>query len=116
MTELWATRRAPKAADDLGFTLPLAMAHERHCIRLRLAAGAWRDFSKSIRARLPFVHTSTTDAVVQAGLSRCDERTEREYRNHAESFARGNHGAGGGDRNQRGLLAPANQNHTSHPQ
>ena len=116
MTELWATRRAPKAADDLGFTLPLAMAHERHCIRLRLAAGAWRDFSKSIRARLPFVHTSAMDAVVQADLSRCDERTEREYRNHAESFARGNHGAGGGDRNQRGLFAPANQNHTSHPQ
>ena len=109
MAELWAARRAPTAADDLGFTVPLAMAHERHCIRLRLAAGAWRDFSKSIRARLPFVHTSAMDAVVQVDLSRCDERTEREYRNHADSFARGNHGAGGRDRNQRGLSAPATQ-------
>ena len=111
MAELWAARRAPTAADDLGFTVPLAMAHERHCIRLRLAAGAWRDFSKSIRARLPFVHTSAMDAVVQVDLSRCDERTEREYRNHADSFARGNHGAGGRDRNQRGLSAPATQHH-----
>jgi hypothetical protein len=34
------------------------------------------------------------DAVVQVDLSRCDERTEREYRNHADSFARGSHGAG----------------------
>jgi hypothetical protein len=102
MAELWAARRAPTAADDLGFTVPLAMAHERHCIRLRLAAGAWRDFSKSIRARLPFVHTSAMDAVVQVDLSRCDERTEREYRNH---------GAGGRDRNQRGLSAPATQHH-----
>ena len=75
------------------------------------AAGAWRDFSKSIRARLPFVHTSAMDAVVQVDLSRCDERTEREYRNHADSFARGNHGAGGRDRNQRGLSAPATQHH-----
>ena len=111
MAELWAARRAPTAANDLGFTVSLAMAHERHCIRLRLAAGAWRDFSKSIRARLPFVHTSAMDAVVQVDLSRCDERTEREYRNHADSFARGNHGAGGRDRNQRGLSAPATQHH-----
>ena len=34
---------------------------------------------------------------------------EREYRNHAGSFARGNHGAGGGDIRQRGLSAPATQ-------
>jgi hypothetical protein len=55
------------------------------------------------------------DAVVQALTSadatiRTDELTEREYCNHADSFARGNHGAGGRDMNQRGLSAPGNQN------
>jgi hypothetical protein len=37
------------------------------------------------------------DAVVQVDRSRRDERIEREYRNQADSFARGSHGAGGGD-------------------
>jgi hypothetical protein len=53
---LWATWRASTAADDLGFTVPLALAHERHCIRLRLAAGACR--LASGMARLQQKHPS----------------------------------------------------------
>jgi hypothetical protein len=53
----------------------------------------------------PFGCRRPSQEFVQADLSRCDERTEREYRNHADSFARGNHGAGGRGGDQRGLSA-----------
>jgi hypothetical protein len=52
------------------------MAFEKHRIRLRMAAGAWRDYHESIHARLPFVHSCTADAAVQENLPRrrADER------------------------------------------
>jgi hypothetical protein len=46
-----------------------AAAYERHRIRLRMAAGAWRDYHGSIHAPLPFVHASSTDyAAIQIEL------------------------------------------------
>jgi hypothetical protein len=92
------------------FVKPAAAPSLVRCTRGPSILSSAPAFSKSIRARPPFVHTSAMDAVVQADLSRCDERTRREYRNHAVSFARGNGGSGGIDRNQTGLSAPANQN------
>jgi hypothetical protein len=57
------------------------VAFEKHRIRLRMAAGAWRDYHESIHARLPFVHSCTADAAVQEDLRRADERQERAARN-----------------------------------
>jgi hypothetical protein len=64
------------------------VAFEKHRIRLRMAAGAWRDYHESIhaRARLPFVHSCTADAAVQEDLRRADERQERAARNLVQSF------------------------------
>jgi hypothetical protein len=53
------------------------VAFEKHRIRLRMAAGAWRDYHESIHAHLPFVHSCTADAAVQEDLRRADERQER---------------------------------------
>jgi hypothetical protein len=47
----------------------------KYRIRLRMAAKAWRDIHESIHARLPFVHSYTTDAAVQEDLRRADELT-----------------------------------------
>jgi hypothetical protein len=54
-------------------------------IRLRMAAGAWRDYHESIHARLPFVHSCTADAAVQEDLRRADERQARAARNLVQS-------------------------------
>jgi hypothetical protein len=62
------------------------VAFEKHRIRLRMAAGAWRDYHESIHARLTFVHSCTADAAVQEDLRRADERQERVARNLVQSF------------------------------
>jgi hypothetical protein len=65
------------------------VAFEKHRIRLRMAAGAWRDYHEPIHARLPFVHSCTVDAAVQEDLRRADERQERTARNLVQSFTFG---------------------------
>jgi hypothetical protein len=42
-----------------------------------MAAGAWRDYHESIHARLPFLHSSTDDAVIQEELRRSAQRQRR---------------------------------------
>ncbi len=78
-----------------------AVAFEKHRIRLRMAAGAWRDYHESIHARLPFVRSCTADAAVQEDLRRADERQERAARNLVQSFTFGAPGVGGGHRHAR---------------
>jgi hypothetical protein len=50
------------------------VAFEKHRIRLRMAAGAWRDYHGSIHARLLFVHSCNADAAVQEDLRRADDK------------------------------------------
>jgi hypothetical protein len=52
------------------------------------------------------MHISPPPPPPPVDLSRCDERTEREYRNHADSFARGNHVDGGAAERTRQLPPP----------
>jgi hypothetical protein len=52
-------------------------AFEKHRIRLRMAAGAWRDYHEPIHARLPFVHSCTADAAAQARGSAARRRAPR---------------------------------------
>jgi hypothetical protein len=91
---------------ETGLDNKSAVAFEKHRIRLRMAAGAWRDcpwtattmnlFTIYIhaRARLPFVHSCTADAAVQEDLRRADERQERAARNLVQSFTFGAPGVG----------------------
>jgi hypothetical protein len=83
-------------------TTKSAVAFEKHRIRLRMAAGAWRDDHGSIHARLPFVHSCTADAAAQEDLRRADERQARApVRNLVQSFTFGAPGVGGGHRHAR---------------
>jgi hypothetical protein len=70
---------------------------EKYRIRLRFAAGAWRNYRESIRTRLPFVHPCTADAAAQEELRRADERQERAARNLRQGRGAGTatHDAGG---------------------
>jgi hypothetical protein len=69
---LLAAKAGPGAETGTGLHNKSAVAFEKHHIRLRMAAGAWRDYHGSIHARLrrPFVHSCTADAAVQEDL-RC---------------------------------------------
>jgi hypothetical protein len=68
--DLLAAKTGPGAETETGLDNKSAVAFEKHRIRLRMAAGAWRDYHESIHARLlPFVHSyqrcCTADAAVQ---------------------------------------------------
>ena len=96
-----AATPSPEAKTETGLDNKSAVAFEKHRIRLRMAAGAWRDYHESIHARLPFVHSCTADAAVQEDLRRADERQERAARNLVQSFTFGAPGVGGGHRHAR---------------
>jgi hypothetical protein len=98
---LAAAKAGPGAETETGLDNKSAVAFEKHRIRLRMAAGAWRDYRESIHARLPFVHSCTADAAVQEDLRRADERQERAARNLVQSFTSGATGVGGGHRHAR---------------
>jgi hypothetical protein len=87
--DLLAAKAGPGAQTETGLDNKSAVAFEKHRIRLRMAAGAWRDYHGSIHERLPFAHSCTTDAAVQEDLRRADERQERAARNLVQSFAFG---------------------------
>jgi hypothetical protein len=55
----FADMTAKETAKEHGRQLKEAIAHQRHCIRQRLATGAWRDFHENKTARLPYVDPST---------------------------------------------------------
>jgi hypothetical protein len=54
---LLAAKAGPGAETETGLDNKSAVAFEKHRIRLRMAAGAWRDYHGPIHARLPFVHS-----------------------------------------------------------
>ena len=85
LVNLLAAKAGPGAETETGLDNKSAVAFEKHRIRLRMAAGAWRDYHESIHARLPFVHSYTADAAVQEDLRRADERQERAARNLVQS-------------------------------
>ena len=101
LVNLLAAKAGPGAETETGLDNKSAVAFEKHRIRLRMAAGAWRDYHESIHARLPFVHSCTADAAVQEDLRRADERQERAARNLVQSFTFGAPGVGGGHRHAR---------------
>jgi hypothetical protein len=80
------------------------VAFEKHRIRLRMAAGAWRDYHESIHARLPFVHSCTADAAVQEDLRRA-LRHARPGRPSAREFVLSRAAAGPGRRRRSGAAA-----------
>jgi hypothetical protein len=111
--QVLTAKAGPGAETETGLDTKSAVAVETHRIRLRMAAGAWRDYHGSIHARLPFVRSCTADAAVQDDLRRADERQERAARNLVQSFAFGAPGVGGGHRHaqswrhsDRGSLLP----------
>jgi hypothetical protein len=93
---LLAAKAGPGAETETGLDNKSAVAFEKHRIRLRMAAGAWRDYHGSIHARLPFVHSCTAAAAVHEDLRRADARHERAARNLDQSFAFGAPGVGAG--------------------
>jgi hypothetical protein len=70
LVNLLAAKAGPGAETETGLDNKSAVAFEKHRIRLRMAAGAWRDYRESIHARLPFVHSCTADAAVQCPAKR----------------------------------------------
>jgi hypothetical protein len=69
------SKAGPGAETETGLDNKSAVVFEKHRIRLRMAAGAWRDYHESIHARLPFVHpcTAVTDRwlMYQRSKDRC---------------------------------------------
>jgi hypothetical protein len=106
LVDMFAARAGPEAEAETGPDSNPVAAYERHRIRLRMAAGAWRDYHESIHARLPFIHSSTDNAATQMELRRSDERQEHAARNPVESLAFGAPGVGGGH-HLRGGCAPS---------
>jgi hypothetical protein len=68
LVNLLAAKTGAGAETETGLDNKSAVAFEKHRIRLRMAAGAWRDYHESIHAHLPFVHSCTADAAVQEDL------------------------------------------------
>jgi hypothetical protein len=62
---MFAARAGPEAEAETGLDSKPAAAYERHRIRLRMPAEAWRDYHGSTHTRLFFVHSSTDDAATQ---------------------------------------------------
>jgi hypothetical protein len=94
---LLAAKVGPGTEAETGLDNKSAVAFEKHRIRLRMAAGAWRDYHEPILMRLPFfVHSCTADAAVQEDLRRADERQQRGAQPRAvQSFASGASNVGG---------------------
>ena len=68
LVDMFATRAGPEAEAETGLDSKSVVAYERHCIRLRMVAGAWYDYHESIHVRLRFFHSSTNDAAIQEEL------------------------------------------------
>jgi hypothetical protein len=57
LADLLAAKAGPGTETETGLDNKSAVAFEKHRIRLRMAAGAWRDYHEPIHARLPFAHS-----------------------------------------------------------
>jgi hypothetical protein len=66
----FADMTAKETAKEPGWQLKEATSYQRHRIRQRLAAGAWRDFHENKTARLPCVDPSTEYAAARFATCR----------------------------------------------